>query len=201
MSDKGAGASGAAGVDPSRVEAVRRAQEVWKGQLIDLGGRNTLLYYRDLKVGTLDLSPGSPAEPVAVDQLLRSRTMALTTMFGDTAGAKAAKRARTIKAKATENFEERGLRTLYLAWGMATWANERSGTVPAAPVLLRQANLNPRGRAEESFELSLPGEWELNPTLIYALDQDFDVTADADDLLGLLDEGGGGAPDPSASPP
>ena len=50
----------------------------------------------------------------------------------------AARRVRAIKAKATENFEERGLQTLFLAWGIATWANPRGATVPAAPVLLRQ---------------------------------------------------------------
>ena len=76
---------------------------------------------------------------------------------------------RTIRTKATENFEERGLRTLFLAWGMATWSSQRSWAALAAPVLLRQAHITPKGRAEESFEISLPGEWELNPTLAYAL--------------------------------
>jgi hypothetical protein len=48
-------------LDRDRLAAVERATEVWKGQLVDLGGRNTLLYYKDLTVGTLDLSPGSGA--------------------------------------------------------------------------------------------------------------------------------------------
>src|SRR5579875_1448726 len=87
-----------AGVDPARVAAVERAQKVWTGQLVDLGGRNTLLYYRDLKVGTLDLSPGSGADPVAVEQLLGSHTMALSTLFSEDDRADAAKRARTIRA-------------------------------------------------------------------------------------------------------
>lgn len=198
MSAAGGQQLATAGLDPARVAAVERAQQVWTGQLVDLGGRNTLLYYRDLKVGTLDLSPGSAADPVAVEQLLGSHTMALSSLFADDGRADAAKRARTIRAKATENFEERGLRTLFLAWGMATWTNERSASVPAAPVLLRQANLAPRGRAEESFELSLPDEWEVNPTLVYALEQDFQVKIDAAELLDLLDEGGAGAPDPTA---
>ena len=53
----GAGQATAAG----RLEAVRRATTAWTGQLVDLTGRNSLLYYRDLKVGTLplDSSPGS----------------------------------------------------------------------------------------------------------------------------------------------
>jgi hypothetical protein len=36
---------------------IDRAVRTWTGELIDLGGRNTLLYYRDLKQGTLDIGP------------------------------------------------------------------------------------------------------------------------------------------------
>ena len=162
--------------DASPLELVERAKEVWKGQLVDLGGRNTLLYYRDLKVGTLDLGPDFGANDVRVDELLSSRPVALSDIFGEERRPDAAKRARTIRAKATENFEERGLRTLFLAWGTATWSSQRSSAAPAAPVLLRQAHISPKGRAEESFEISLPGEWELNPTLTYALKSDFDVS-------------------------
>jgi hypothetical protein len=42
---------GAAG----RADAITSAAKVWTGQLVDLTARNNLLYYRDLKVGTLDL--------------------------------------------------------------------------------------------------------------------------------------------------
>lgn len=187
----------ARGADAARVAAIQRAQEVWTVQLVDLGGRNTLLHYRDLKVGTLDLGPGSNANQPAVDRLLGSRGVSLGELFGSGALPEAAKRARTIRAKATENFEERGLRTLFLAWGMATWASERTVTVPAAPVLLRQAALTPQGRVEESFTLSLPDEWEVNPTLLFALKQDFDVSVNQEELLALLDERGSGAPDPN----
>src|SRR5208282_2282558 len=45
------GESGSAG--PGRVSLVGRAVKTWTGELVDLGGRNTLLYYRDLKQGTL----------------------------------------------------------------------------------------------------------------------------------------------------
>jgi very-short-patch-repair endonuclease len=183
-------------LDVSALDLVQRAKEIWKGQLVDLGGRNTLLHYRDLKVGTLDLGPDSGANDVVVDDLLSSRTVALTDVFGAEVRPDAARRTRTIRAKATENFEERGLRTLFLAWGMATWSGQRSSAMPAAPVLLRQAHIAPRGRAEESFDLSLPGEWEVNPTLLYALGTEFGVTLDGDELLALLDDGGAGAPDP-----
>src|SRR5215472_19292861 len=90
-----------------RVDLVGRAVKTWTGELVDLGGRNTLLYYRDLKQGTLDIGPGSGANAVAVGDLLSSRTVRLSLMFGDAAIAAAARRAPTVKAKATENYEER----------------------------------------------------------------------------------------------
>ena len=121
-------------VGRGRVSLIGRAVKTWTGQLVDLGRRNTLLYYRDLKQGTLDIGPGTGANIVAVGDLLSSRTMRLSSMFGDVALTAAARRARTVKAKATENYEERGLQTLFLAWGMATWTNSRGVAIPAAPV-------------------------------------------------------------------
>jgi hypothetical protein len=43
----------------SRLAAVRKANKTWTGQLVDLTGRNNLLYFRDLKVGTLPLDAAS----------------------------------------------------------------------------------------------------------------------------------------------
>ncbi len=171
-----------------RLRKVEAAVRAWTGQLIDLGGRNTLLYYKDLKQGTLRLGPDAEAEPAALDALLGSRTVRLSEMFNREALARAARRARTIRAKAMENFEERGLRTLYLAWMMATWENPRGTATPAAPVLLRLAHLTPRGGAGEDFDLSLPGEWEINPTFLHLLDVDHGVKVEAEELLELLDE-------------
>ena len=59
----------------TRATLVQEAARRWRSQLIDLGGRNTLLYYKDLRSGTLDLSA---ADPVAVAALLGGRTMSLS---------------------------------------------------------------------------------------------------------------------------
>jgi very-short-patch-repair endonuclease len=177
--------------DRAALEAkVSAAVAVWTRQLIDLGGRNTLLYYRDLKQGTLALDD---AAPLHRERLLGGHTVRLSNLFNAESLGGAARRARTVRAKAAENFEERGLQTLFLSWGMATWTNTRGTAVPAAPVLLRQAHLAPRGGAEEDFDLSLPGEWELNPTLLHLLSVDHDVDVEGAALLDLLD--------PDADPP
>src|SRR3954453_2544149 len=147
--------------DAALLRLLERAVESWKGQLIDVGGRNTLLYYKDLKQGTLDLR-ASRVRSAATDRLLGSHPIRLSDCFSDarnlgdaharvTPLEAAAKRARTIKAKASENFEERGIQTLFLAWGMATWTNTVGTATPAAPVLLREASLVARGAAGEDF--------------------------------------------------
>jgi hypothetical protein len=167
---------------------VQRAVTTWAGELIDVGARNTLLYYRDLKQGTLSLGTESGADAVAVDDLLSGRTVRLSEMFSDTSRPGAARRARTVKAKAQENMEERGIQTMFLAWGMATWSNPNTTATPAAPVLLRQAALSSRGSAGEDFDISLPGEWEVNPTLLHLLKTEYKVEIKGEELLALLDE-------------
>jgi very-short-patch-repair endonuclease len=97
------------------------------------------------------------------------------------------RRARTIHNKAKENFEERGLETLALACGLATWENKRAAWEPCAPVLLRQAVLRPLGAAQDEFELSLVDEMEVNATLLHLLKVDFDCDLDQETLLDRID--------------
>jgi len=163
---------------------IKRAVKDWTGQLVDVSGRNTLLSYKDLKAGTLDFAG---AKDGTLERLLSGFTIRFSEAFADEDLSGAARRGRAIRARAEENFEERGLRTLFAAWGMATWTNTKSTFVPCAPVLLCQAQLNERGSAAEDFEVSLPGEWEINPTLLHVLANDFDVRLESDDLLDLLD--------------
>ncbi|MEX2439725.1 MAG: AAA domain-containing protein [Actinomycetota bacterium] len=172
----------------TREQRVQRAVELWKGQLVDLGGRNTLLYFRDLRQGTLGLDPDAADQDI-VAQLLASKTVRLTALFSDQeARAAAAKRARTIRAKSKEMFEERGLRTLHIAWGMATWTTQRSSATPSAPVLLRSASISPRGGAEEDFDVVLTDEFEVNRTLLHLLKTDYKVDVEPSELEVLLDD-------------
>jgi len=46
-----------------RNELVRTAQPQWISALTDLGGRNTLLYYKDRRAGTLDLANADTDAP------------------------------------------------------------------------------------------------------------------------------------------
>src|SRR5665213_2312959 len=176
----------------TRTELVQDAIEKWRRQLIDLGGRNNLLYYKDRATATLDFSPDSGADEASVGRLVRSGKTRLAELFGLDREllAAAAKRARGATKKAAENLEERGLSTLHLAWGLATWEGDRSTATPCAPILLCQVSLTPRGGAAEDFDITVEGEWSVNPTLLHALRTDFAVDIDPEGLDDLVTTAG-----------
>ena len=66
-----------------RLDAVRRAAEGWRKDLFDPSGKNRLRNYRDLKTGTLDLTPGGQAgvSAQALDRLLAGRKVRLSELF------------------------------------------------------------------------------------------------------------------------
>jgi very-short-patch-repair endonuclease/DNA polymerase III delta prime subunit len=172
-----------------RLGLVRSAVERWKGQLIDLGGRNNLLYYKDRATATLDLSLAAGADERTVGRLLAGAKVRLSEIYGidqDRLPA-AARRARAAFKKARENLEERGLFTLHCGWGLATWHSERTAAKPAAPVLLCHVALVPRGGAAEDFDVELDGEWEVSPTLVHALGTDFELKVDPQSLDDVLE--------------
>jgi very-short-patch-repair endonuclease len=176
--------TGATSEDHDRRSAiVERAAKAWASQIIDLGGRNNLLFYRDLKVGTIDLTPSEQVAGDAVRRLLDGRSTRLSALVASDELPAYARRGRTIRRKADENYEERGLQTLFVANGMATWDHALSQATPAAPVVLAPLRLAPRGGAAEDFDLDLDGDWEVNPTLLHLLRVDFGTDIDADELL------------------
>lgn len=165
----------------TRWKLVKQRSKSWSGQLVDLSGRNNLLYYRDLKVGTLPLDN---ADHTLLFEALAGKSVTLSRLFKDPDRLEdALKRARTVRNKANAHEEERGLKTLYLALGMAKWTGQKSASQPAAPVLLVPARLAPRGAAQEEFELSVTEDPEVNPTLLQMLKAEYEVSCDPEELL------------------
>ena len=178
---RGRGAGGTACGAGWKLNAARE----WKNALVDLGGRNNLLHYRDLRLGTVDLTP---ADGEAVGGLLLGKTVRVSALFGDPVQREQVlRRLRTVHNKAKENFEERGLETLSVGCGLATWENKRAAWEPSAPVLLQRAALLPIGAAQDEFELCLTGEMEVNPTLLHVLRADFGCEVDRAALAARLD--------------
>src|SRR6478672_5224276 len=106
--------------DP-RADRVAAAVKTWQRTLVDLGGRNTLLWYRDLPSGTLDLTT---AHPGGLAMLLAGRPTRLSDLVREPAALdEARRRARTIRSKTLELSEERGIAAGFIAIGMATWTS------------------------------------------------------------------------------
>jgi hypothetical protein len=187
------GASSGASPDPApdddpRATRVAAARAAWTRHLVDLGGRNTLLWYRDLPTGTLDLTT---AHPGGVASMMAGRPTKLSELVREPAALEdARRRARAIAAKSRELAEERGILTCFLAVGMATWAarlpdGRPAPRSPAAPVLLRSCTLRPTGAAQGDYELDLGPELELNPVLVNYLKSEQGITLDEDAIEAL----------------
>src|SRR6266567_6867801 len=155
--------------DSRRAELIASAQARWISTLTDLGGRNTLLYYKDRRAGTLDLAG---ADPDVLDRFCRTGSVRLTRLFSDAdLRADAIRRVQAIHRKARELLEERGIRAAYLATGMARW--DELFLEPAAPVLLRGLTITPTRARHDDFDLTLDDDVEVNPVLLHKLESVF----------------------------
>ena len=170
-------------LDSRRLALVSAAQQQWIAALTDLGGRNTLLYYKDRRAGTLDLAE---ADPDAMDRFTRTGSIRLTRLFDDVdLRADAIRRVQAIHRKARELLEERGIRAGYLATGMARW--DELFLEPAAPVLLRGLTITPTRARYDDFELVLDDEQEVNPVLLHKLGSVFGAPVEKITAANVLD--------------
>ncbi len=179
---------------PSSQARVAAAVDDWVRELTDLGGRNTLLWYQDLALGTLDLTH---AHPSGLAMLLAGRPTRLSALVREPGSlADSRRRARAIGAKTLELAEERGIAGGWLAVGLASWDVAGTQPPPAAPVLLRSCSLRPRGVTGEDFDLDLGPAAELNPVLVHHLADEYGVRLDAEVVAELAMTGDGFDPHP-----
>lgn len=167
-----------------------RAAERWRRDLVDTSGRNRLRRYRDLRTGTLDLTPGQDggASATALDRLLRGSSVHLSDLFpevltdtdGPTGFADARRRLSTIHKTAVRNLEEKGIDTCFAAIGLATWQVEQ-GTAPNAPVVLLPLDVESTGAAARDFAIRVAGDAHLNPVLTHILRTEHDIETEDDE--------------------
>ncbi|MEU8202013.1 AAA domain-containing protein [Streptosporangium sp. NPDC049046] len=161
-------------MDYSFSGAVRKAAAKWADGLIDLDGKNTLLYFKKGAPATLDLNG---ADPPALTALFHGKPTRLSVLFRDSARRDAmCARARTLRKKIITLDEEQGIETGRLARGLVhvMHSSRNSRVVPLrAPLLLQSFSL--RTRTESDFILKISEEVTLNPVLMYALDRLFGV--------------------------
>jgi very-short-patch-repair endonuclease len=166
-------------ISEGRRKTVELARQVWIRKLIDLSRRNNLLYYRPLKTGTLDLSS---APPERLRELFLGESVPAAKLLPDLDDEAVNKVLLGISRRALENLEEKGLSTLFLTFGMATWPAMDSGRPSEAPVLLLPVGLRKR-EGSNSYHLSVTGTFQLNLVLLHVMQDQFKVTLQPDELL------------------
>lgn len=190
-----------AAVPADRLATVDRARNSWINRLVDLSRRNNLLYFRDLKVGTLDLTH---VEPDQIRRLLQSgRSPDDGVSLPDLSLAQDRQRAaavfKEISARARANFEERGLDTLFFAIGLASWKTDDGGRDACAPVLLVPVEIVQRGVRIDTWRLRRAGEVKVSDVVLHALATEHGISVDGSLLLDDLrgdDEGEEFNPEP-----
>lgn len=176
-------------ISAQRRESVEKARQAWIKKLIDLSRRNNLLYYRSLKFGTLNLSLNDNERWTA---LLRGDSVSGKSLVKNLSDEELGSKALSIWRRAQENQEEKGLATMFVALGMASWKATDNGRDVDAPVLLLPVGLEMKGRAGASLSIHRNGPVQANHVLLHVLKTEFGISIPQDNVLSRLqgeDEG------------
>ncbi len=93
---------------------------------------------------------------------------------------------REIARRALANLEEKGLQTLFVAIGKATWPATDGGRPTDAPILLIPAALETKGHGNQNFYLKRTGPVQVNLVLLHVLENQFGAKLTAEDLVKML---------------
>lgn len=164
----------------NRATLVAAAANRWVSELAGLNGRDPLLHYRDLKVGTLDLAS---ADPDNRKRLLDGQPVSISRLFPhEPLRSSALRTARKVRAGARELAHEHGVEAVHLVVGIATWANPYAAHRPSVPVLLRSGTVEARDPAETDFVVTISAAADVNPMLLDAMDRQLGLRFTVDDL-------------------
>lgn len=155
----------------------------------ELGGRSTLLHFDEHADAGIEITK---AHPGSIPQFITGRSTLLSNLYRDEVGLRTARMAaERITAKNVELRTARGIESVYLATGLASWSI--GGLTCTAPVLLRPLAIR---RHHDDFELKLHGALFVNPELVRALRTHLGVEVDEDELIALAYQGGVFQPQP-----
>lgn len=186
--------------DAVRAEAVDQARARWTRHLVELGGPNTLLWYRDLPVGTVDLTN---AHLGARGALIAGGRCRLSELVRDpVAFDEAGRRVERVHDTAALLEAEHGIRTCFLGVGTASWTvvlpnGKLAPREPAAPVFLRSCTLRPVDARRLDWVLEPGEELEVNPALVDYLASAHSIALDTARLEDLATASGSVDPYPA----
>jgi very-short-patch-repair endonuclease len=176
-------------ITPERQAVVERAVDHWTKRLIDRTRRNRLLYFLPSRGRTVELTED---QAIAALPLIDGTAVDVRRIFGKMATAPpeddrdpledveepdpgVVRRLRLIQGRGDEDYEERGLETVYLAYGMASWTGDGTlGRGVQAPVLMVPIRVEGRvGR----MKLQPRGDLEINVAFVNELEERYGCTA------------------------
>lgn len=156
---------------------IEKACDQWIQELTDLSRRNNLLYYKDLKVGTLELVKYD--EKILGDFFNGDKITINDLLSLKDNNAEIYRKVKIIHKRAKQNLEERGIDTLLLAYGFVSWQEEEDGLPPKAPLILIPVNIDNKSK----IYLSQSGEAIINPVLLAYLEKTHSIRLTSEDLL------------------
>ncbi|WP_367323597.1 DUF3320 domain-containing protein [Streptomyces sp. HUAS ZL42] len=178
------------------LDRLKAMLEGWRTSLVDLSGRNRLLNFRHTKAATLEISAPSaqelveglgrgwdfaplPDEEPAADGARRTGDVVLTKK-GDRADGIVTQKTtapsllralNSLRAKATQVFNDYGLWTLNLGAGMLRWREDGAETGSDAPLVLIPVVIERARNGRIRLRASDDEEPRLNPALKVKLEQ------------------------------
>lgn len=161
----------------------------WREQLAGIGGTSPLLHFVDAPGSRIELSTTHPG---GLAQFITGKTTLLSSLIRDDLALRSARKAANrITQKGIELVSARGIESIHLAIGLAEWrfADEQF----RAPVLLRPLAIRRHG---SDYEVRLKGQPFLNPALARALEEQFQITLDAESFVALAVQNGAFKPQP-----
>ncbi|TPW76157.1 AAA domain-containing protein [Schumannella soli] len=187
-------------------DSLATASREWRNGLIDVGGSNRLLYYRNT-AATLVLDD---CPPRVLARFLGGETVRLSELYPSALDLERAQKAcAALARKQREAVEEYGISVTSLAAGLASWDPEGNPdlveaeieedettaevprkkptyTRPRSPVLLRSVEIELRRGAQQSWDLRLNDDFALNGVMMHVLNADRERLSD--DLLADMDD-------------
>lgn len=161
----------------------------WSAELAAVGGRSPLVRFVDTPRTRIELSTTHPG---GLPQFITGKSTLLSSLIRDELALRNARLAAAeITQKGIELRSVRGIESVHLAIGLASWRN--GGEEFLAPVLLRPLAIRRYGR---DFELKLKGQPFLNPALARELREQFQITLDAEAFVALAITNGVFKPQP-----
>jgi very-short-patch-repair endonuclease len=163
-----------------RKNKIEKARLGWINRLIDKSKRNNLLYYKELKTGTVKLGD-LVNENIA--KFFGGVSLNFSSLFEEDDRTQQAAKLREIIKRNIVNVEEKGLQTLFMAVGLASWNSVDGGIPTRAPIALFPSKIEKRGREQRDFIISQDGDPQFNMVLIKVLEDGYGVVIDGDAII------------------